>query len=150
MMTHPSDSAEQREAEPELIEALSRELGISLAPAILPLGNGAQVAVDGLNLEARVACEVYAHIGETKGAQRHKIARDILKLLAVERIRGGGQWRKMLCFADGATAQCLLGRSWLAEVCRTLDIEIHVLPLSSELRAKILAAQRRQVMVNPT
>lgn len=118
--------------------------------AILPLGNGAQVAVDGLNLEARVACEVYAHIGETKGAQSHKIARDILKLLAVEHIRGGGQWRKVLCFADGATAQCLLGRSWLAEVCRTLDVEIHVLPLSSELQAKILAAQRRQVMVNPT
>jgi hypothetical protein len=103
MVDHASDSREQREAEVFLIDGLSRELGMPLVSARIPLEGGTHVVVDGFNPEPRVVCEAYAHIGSVKGAQLHKIARDILKLFAVEQFLGG-EWRKILCFADDAAA----------------------------------------------
>ena len=59
-----------------------------------------------------------------------------------------GKWRKILCFADKAAAQCVCGHSWLATVCRDLGIEIKVFSLPADLHATIVAAQQRQVMMN--
>lgn len=110
MIVHSSDSSEQQRAESVLLENLSRELGISLAPERITVGDGVHIIVDGFNREARIFCEVSAHIGSTKGAQRHKIARDILKMIMAEESLGG-DWRKILCFADDNAAQFFRGRS---------------------------------------
>jgi hypothetical protein len=62
--------------------------------------------VDGFNEAARVLCEAYAHLGKTKGDQPAKLAKDILKLLTVERV-SRGTWRKVLCLVDEEAAACL-------------------------------------------
>lgn len=147
MPKHLSDSSEQREAELALLEALASDLGYALRPAVLPLKNGVSVNVDGFNEEARTLCEVYAHIGKAKGAQPAKLAKDILKLLTLERTLGG-EWRKVLCLGDMRAASCLQGRSWLAAAVLELSVEVRVVELPAELRARVEAAQRRQVMVN--
>lgn len=142
-----SDSSEQREAELALLAALSAELGHPLVPTVVPLKNGASVDLDGFNEDARILCEVYAHIGKTKGAQPAKLAKDILKLLSVERVLGG-EWRKVVCLADSQAGSCLRGRSWLAAAVVDFGVEVRIVALSAELREKVSAAQRRQVMVN--
>lgn len=146
-MRHKSDSYVQSSVEVELIRLLSTRERVVLAPATLTLRNGATVRIDGVNVKARVLCEVYAHIGKTRGSQPGKIAKDILKLVAVEKSRGR-RYRKIICFADKAAAACVLGKSWLAEVARDLRVEVISLELTAQTATSIRAAQERQVMVN--
>jgi hypothetical protein len=143
MMPHLSDSGEQRRAESELINQLSLALGVELKSEPIELGEGVRIAVDGFNREHQVLCEVYAHIGPTRGGQPDKIATDILKMIAAEK-RLHGRWRKILCFADPDAARCLCGRSWLAAVCRDFRVEIKILTLPADLHAAVVAAQQRQ------
>lgn len=147
MQGHPSDSADQQEAEALLLAGLSEALGVELAPQTLSMGESARVELDGCSEDRTILAELYAHIGETKGAQRHKIAKDILKLVAVEAERGQ-RCRKILGFADESAARYLRGRSWLAAVVQALEVEIHIIDLPSEWRNRLLRAQARQVMVN--
>jgi len=147
-MPHRSDSGEQRLAELELVHQLSVDLGVPLESAKgVALGNGIQIVPDGFNRDYRILCEAYAHIGFLKGGQLHKIARDILKMLAAEK-RLRGKWRKILCFADEDAAQCVRCRSWLAAVCRDLGVEVKVFSLPVDLHTAVVVAQQRQVMVN--
>jgi hypothetical protein len=147
LMSHQSDSGEQREAECYMLSALSERVGFPLQPEVVFLEPGVHVALDGFNAQHRVLCEIFAHIGRTRGAQNHKIARDILKLEAVEKALGG-EWRKILCFADDQARQALTNNSWLAAVARKLRIEPLIVPLSESLQARVAGAQRRQRMVN--
>jgi hypothetical protein len=147
-MAHLSDSSEQNRAESELVRQLAADLGVSLQPMPIELQEGVRVNIDGYNQEHRILCEVYAHIGHTRGGQPHKIAKDILKLIAVEK-RHPGPWQKILCFADQAAAQCVSGSSWLATVCSDFGIVVRVFSLPPDLHEAVAAAQRRQVMVNP-
>ena len=149
MLPHLSDSGEQRRAEGELVRQLSVDLGVPLETSRIDLGKGAHIVADGFNRDHRILCEAYAHIGLTRGSQSHKIARDILKMLAAEK-RLDGQWRKILCFADRSAAQCVCGRSWLAAVCSDLGVAVKVFSLPADLHAAVVAAQKRQVMVNPS
>lgn len=148
-MPHLSDSGEQMQAEHELVHQLSVALGVPLESTQIDLGEGVQLAVDGFNREHRILCEVYAHIGLTRGSQPHKIAKDILKMLAAEK-RLQGTWSKILCFADKAAAQCVCGRSWLAIACSDFGVKIKVFSLPADLHEAVVAAQQRQVMVNPS
>lgn len=148
-MPHLSDSEEQRRAEHDLVHQLSAVLGVPLESTTIELEKGVQINLDGFNREHRLLCEVYSHIGPTRGGQPHKIARDILKMLAAEKRLQGG-WRKILCFADKAAAQCVSGRTWLATACSDFGIEVKVLQLPTDLHAAVVAAQKRQVMVNPS
>ena len=147
-MAHLSDSSEQNKAEGELIRQLSADLGVALQPMPIELEKGVRVNIDGFNQEHRILCEVYAHIGKTRGGQPHKIAKDILKLIAVEK-RHPGPWQKILCFADQVASQCVSG-SWLATVCRDFGVTVRVFSLPPDLHEAVVAAQRRQVMVNPS
>jgi hypothetical protein len=91
----------------------------------------------------------YAHTGKLKGAQLHKVKGDILKLILLER-KPGGEWRKILCFADDSAAATARGKSWIAEAVREFGIEVIVAPLPGALAERVATAQRRQRMVNPT
>jgi hypothetical protein len=149
MAKHLSDSDEQRQAELALIAALSLKLGYRLAPTPMRTGDGVTVRVDGVNLEHSTICEAYAHIGKTKGGQPAKLAKDILKLLAVERANGG-TWRKIICLADADAVSCLRGRSWLAAAVTTFGIQVEVVELPAAIRQQVVEAQRRQIMINPS
>jgi hypothetical protein len=103
--------------------------------------------VDGINRECRFICEVYSRIGRLQAAQVEKVASDVLKLGVLERALGG-VWRKAMCFADDTAANVLRNRSWLARAARESGVEVIIVPLPEDVRAMVLAAQERQVMVN--
>ena len=146
-MRHKSDSYVQSSAEAEIARRLSKRERISLAPAKLTLRNGATVNIDGFDPKAHVLCEIYAHVGKTRGSQPGKIAKDILKLVAAEKSLGR-KYRKIICFADKLAAACVLGKSWLAEVARALEVEVIPIELPPKTTASIRVAQELQAMVN--
>ena len=144
---HASDSREQQQAENSIRALLVKEVGCPLAEETLSLGNGVMVKIDGVNHQRRVLCEIYSRIGKLKGSQPDKLASDMLKLLTVERVLGGN-WRKVICFADSQAAKYVQGKSWLALTARQAEFDIVVVELSASERHLISAAQQRQVMVN--
>ncbi|MDI6616523.1 MAG: hypothetical protein QME27_07395 [Syntrophaceae bacterium] len=147
MNDHPSDSLVQETAEVELLRLLSKKLGYVLVPHKIKLNQKSSIQIDGFSCEGRILCEVYAHIGALRGGQPDKIAADILKL-NLSANRKGGQWRKILLFADETACRHLRGASWLAEACSDSGIEIEVADINQDMKEKIATAQQRQKMVN--
>lgn len=148
MNKHLSDSSEQQTAEAYMLKSLEEVLELNFDHnAVLPIEVGVKPdAIDPVN---KVVVEIYARVGEVKGGQRKKIKGDILKLALIGKNLGEG-WRKILCFASDEAAKYVQGKSWVAEAARVFEVEIHVTPLPSEQENKVIAAQRRQRMVNPT
>jgi len=96
---HPSASIVQQDVELVLLQALARKLGYDLEPHNIKLNENSSIQIDGFSADGRILCEVYAHVGTLRGGQPDKIAADVLKLnLAAG--RKGGQWRKILLFAQ--------------------------------------------------
>lgn len=147
MERHASDSLEQQQAEAFMLKSLAETLHLNFNKETkLPIDTGVQP--DAIDPSKKVIVEVYAHLGEIKGAQLHKVKGDILKLIFIEE-KLGEKWRKILCFADEAAAKYARGGSWVAAAVRTFDIEVQVVNLSEEQLNRVKSAQRRQRMVNP-
>ena len=147
MEKHASDSSEQQQAEAFILESLADALDLSFDEETkLPLEIGMQP--DAIDLNKKVVVEVYAHVGELRGAQLHKVKGDILKLIFIEK-KLGEDWRKILCFADEAAAKYVRGRSWVADAVRIFGIEVHVMNLPEQQLSRVQSAQKRQRMVNP-
>lgn len=148
MSKHQSDSTEQQTAQEYMLNALERDLGICFNPeARLP--NEVGVQPDAIDPDNKVVVEAYARIGKVKGAQLHKIKGDILKLALIEKKIGPG-WRKIMCFASDEAAEYVRGMSWVAEAARVFGVEIHVVNLPLDQREKVVSAQKRQRMINPS
>jgi len=147
MARHPSDSSDQLDAEIELIQKVAVRLGCFLKNKALSVGSKQPLQIDGYSESPRVLCEAYARIGVLKPAQSQKVSADILKMLFVEK-KLGGQWKKVLAFADEITAKPFLSGSWHAKVVDLFGIEVMVVSLEPETRKNILEAQRRQNMKN--
>jgi len=148
MSKHQSDSSEQKAAESVMLATLESQRGLKFDPnAKLPISVGVQP--DAIDPENRVVVEVYARLGQLKGAQLHKVKGDILKLALIgEHI--GSEWQRILCFASKEAAKYVTGKSWAAEATRVFGVEIVVVPLSEEHQSIVVQAQGRQRMVNPT
>lgn len=145
MLKHASDASVQIAAEATILAALSKAIGIPFTQGVtLPVG-AAHVRPDGVGTDESVFVEVFAHIGKLKGGQQHKVSTDALRLLAIRGLRPNA--RLILAFADDAAAASVSG--WRAETLKANGIEIHVVSLSAEERAKIEAAQAKQKMINP-
>jgi hypothetical protein len=145
---HQSDSAEQRMAEPLILAGVARELGaIRLTPMTLTLEGGARVDVDGADEDQTTFVEIFARQGRLKGAQFHKVARDALKLITIARARPGATLA--IGFGSPEAAACVTGNSWLSEALKTWGVHVIVVDLDEAVRDSILAAQARQIMVNP-
>lgn len=139
----PGDSAEQREAETVMIRLLSESIGVELAPEHIELPEGGRLQLDGFSREPCIACEAWAHQGDAKAAQKDKVSKDVLKLVFVRDLLKTDV-RSILLFSDEAAATFLRAKSWRAQAIRSLGIEIHVVELPPDLRAKVVAAQKRQ------
>lgn len=147
---HKSDSLEQRTAEDLVRDWLSAELKAPLSHGAVTLQNSnCSVQIDGYNEEAKVACEIYCRVGALKGSQPDKIASDILKLMLVEKDKGG-TWTKIICFVDEEAANVLNKKSWLSEIARQTGVQCRIAPIEEAAKQKILAAQGRQKMINIT
>lgn len=145
-MSHQSDSAAQRMAEPLILAGASQQLGVKLEPTTLTLAGGARVDVDGVDADRRTFVEVFARQGALKGAQFHKVARDALKLITVGREYEAPTLA--IAFGSSEAAACVSGQSWLSEALTTWDIKVVVVELDDAVRDEVLAAQARQIMVN--
>lgn len=76
----PGSSSEQRNAEAVMLELLGGELGLTLRPARFALRSGERLEVDGVDSNQSVLVECWAHQGEAKPAQKHKVLADAFKL----------------------------------------------------------------------
>ena len=141
----PGDSSEQRKAERWMLSQLADKLGVSLQPKVIHLERGSYLEVDGYcpDLPRPILCEVWAHIGRPKSAQKHKVMCDALKLLFAKR-RLGVEARCMLVFGDEQAAAFFEGTSWMAECLEDAGIETMVIPMGQELADTVGEAQKRQ------
>jgi hypothetical protein len=148
-MSFNSDSEAQRRAESLILNAVALEVGVALRPRRLELANDAVVDVDGVADDESVLVEIFAHQGQLKGGQRHKIAGDALKLTTIARERTAPP-RLILAFGDPDILRFFKGKSWLAAAINAWGIKIVVAELDVAARDEIRVAQARQVMVNPS
>lgn len=143
MSENLSSSAVQNRAEGLILDALSRSRGWDLRQdTVLP--NCPEVRPDGVDLDNRVICEVYARIGKLPPGPQRKLAKDILKLKRMNR-KAGGDFTLVMAFASNQAAAYLRNSGWVADEVRHFGIEVVVIDLPQEEREKILAAQSRQV-----
>lgn len=137
------DSAEQRRAETDVLNLLSRRIGVPLVPQKIALSEKTHVEVDGVSDDPPILAEVWAHQGPLRGGQPNKVMVDALKMLYVEAATGR-PYRKIFCFTDEAARKPFLGRSWRAAALAHYGIELLVIQISDELRDLIIRAQTRQ------
>jgi hypothetical protein len=143
MQPHLSDSAVQREVEPVCLQLVSDTLKVPLAPDDVRLDDGTLLRLDGVNRPARVLCEVFAHVGKMLDGQEKKLAKDMLKLLAVENALGG-EWRKIICIVDEPARRFLARKSWCACVVRQFRFELMMPALEDDLRLQLKTVQDQQ------
>ena len=90
MRRHPGDSAEQRKTGEWLRERASEELGVPLREHRISLERGWYLELDGFCESPPILCEIWAHVGRPKSAQKNKVMKDALKLLfARKRLKSG-------------------------------------------------------------
>jgi hypothetical protein len=143
-----SDSAVQRRAEADIIAALAAEEGLRFIekPGRIALTGDVWVEVDARTDDGSVFVEAYARQGLLKGAQLKKIGQDVLKLALLKREAEYTNARAIIAFASDEARDSV--RGWLRRAAESFDIELRVVSISSSLRAEILSAQGRQLMVN--
>jgi hypothetical protein len=140
---HPSDSTEQRLAHKEILSLINQSYKLNLVVNTLYLAD-ISFQIDGYSEEPPILCEIYSRIGPMKVAQHNKIAKDILKMLLIEKM-GGKQYRKIIAFADEEAAQPFIdSESWYSKLKDNFNIEILIVDIPSELKASLINAQKRQ------
>jgi hypothetical protein len=137
------DSQIQRDAETEVLAQLSAKLGVSLVPERIVLSDGSRAEIDGASQDPPIIAEIWAHQGPPKSAQRNKVLADALKLAFVAADTGIA-YRKLLVFTDAEAAKPFAAKSWFAGALRHYRVDIEVVDIPTDLRAKIIAAQERQ------
>ncbi|MHB0958791.1 MAG: hypothetical protein ACYC0X_15400 [Pirellulaceae bacterium] len=125
------------------MQFVSDTLKVPLAPDDVRLEDGTLFRVDGVNRTERVLCEIFAHVGKMLDGQEKKLAKDMLKLLAVENSLRG-DWRKIICIVDGPAREFLAGKSWCACVVRQFRFEVLMTALDEGLRLQLKTVQRQQ------
>ena len=94
--------------------------------------------------DSPVLCEIYSRIGKMKVAQHNKTAKDILKMLLIEKL-SGKQFRKIIVFAIKEAAQPFNeGESWYSKLKDKFSIEIIIIKIPETLGTSLTEAQKRQ------
>ena len=137
------DSAEQRKAGDWLLQQISERLGVPLTSKRIPLDGGSYVELDGFSESPTVLCEIWAHIGPPKGAQKNKVMTDAMRLTFV-RQRLGGDAKCVLVFADSDAAAPFQRGTWMAECLSHFGITVEVVSMPEPMRDRVLKAQARQ------
>lgn len=126
-----------------MLRLFGERLGVLLAKRKFALPEGGWLEVDGANDLPPILCEAWAHQGQAKSAQKHKLMTDAVKLLYVSKFMPSPP-RLILLFADEAAAAHLRGKSWMGQMLKGNGIEIEVVTLPADVRDSIRAAQVRQ------
>ncbi|MFC2119890.1 hypothetical protein ACFLQ4_02345 [Bacteroidota bacterium] len=140
---HPSASSEQQLAHKEILALLNQTHNLNLSSKKI-LIDDTLFQIDGYSEEPLILCEIYSRIGKMKVAQHNKIAKDILKMLLIEKMEGK-QYRKIISFADEEAAQPFLkSEAWYSKLKENFNIEIIIVHIPDELRNNLIQAQKRQ------
>lgn len=145
-----SSSLEQQRAEDEIFYMVEEWLGckVSRNPKVKMCKNDSvHIEPDFYSEEHSIIGEIFAHIGGNKKGQSTKIAKDLLKMLLIEKDQCKS-FRKIIVVCDEQEEKTLSGKSALAESIRQFGIELKRVDISDELRDTIIFAQSRQVMIN--
>ncbi|MQA00932.1 MAG: hypothetical protein GEU80_16700 [Dehalococcoidia bacterium] len=108
---------------------------------------GGWIEVDAAAEEPPILCEVWAHQGPPKSAQKAKVMTDAMKLLFARSTLPEAQrerCRLLLVLADPAAAAHFQDKSWMAGALTSQGIEVIVVDLPQDVREQIRDAQRRQ------
>lgn len=140
---HDSRSDEQRRAEDVVLDALQKRPDFdSRFERRKPLKLGdSTVYVDGYLSEPETLVEVYAHVGRLKGGQFGKVARDALKLLALQH-HAHPDARLMLAFVSKEAVP--RRKTWLHNAIVRAGIECVSVDVSADVIAELQNAQKRQ------
>lgn len=149
--THNSSSDVQQMAEKELLANFEAKHKVKKSSFVF--SNEFPVKIDGIyeNTDRKfLLVEVYAHQGNLKAAQTHKICTDILKLITAQKIlvQNGLKAELYILLACEEAERHLKGQSWHSAVVKHFDIRIEVGQLSLQTIERIKQAQTRQKMVN--
>lgn len=145
---HPGNALVQMRAEAEIIDALAdaRRIKLVKKPPKIELAGGVHIEVDAATLDEGIVVEAYAHQGTLKGGQRKKIAQDVLKLALLKAQPGRTGTTAIIVFASQDAHDSISG--WVLQAAKTFDVNLAVVDIPDTLRADILRAQTRQVMVS--
>lgn len=146
--TSKSKSDEQQEAETTIGKRVEAEFPCALKRnERVFLTDEVCIVPDLYSEKDRIVGEIFAHIGNLKVGQKHKISQDILKMLLLEKMKGV-KYRKIIFILDDKIEEYLKGKSFIAESIRQFGIEIRKINVSDTDYKKIINAQKRQVMIN--
>jgi hypothetical protein len=141
------DSAEQRRAEGLMLDLLEQQLRCRLErPWRRSLQCGGRLEVDGGtdHPDNPLLVEAWAHQGPPKSAQTAKVASDAFKLSFAATLLARRP-RLVLLFSDEeAAAPFRSPGRWSSAAIQQAGIEVVIVELLDEERAKIREAQRRQ------
>ncbi len=142
-----SNSTEQQMAERILFEKVRQWLNQDIrANEKIPIG-ATFMQPDFYSRKNAIIGEIFSHIGKPKKAQDNKIANDILKMLLLEKLEHK-IYRKIIVVCDEKERMHLEGSSVLSECIHQFGIEIKLIEIDDDLRNMLIAAQKRQRMVN--
>ena len=138
----------QTDAETEIVASLARRrrIGLKQQPGRIALQGAVFIEVDAATENCSIVVEAYARQGRLKGAQLKKVAQDILKLALLKREPKREHTQAIIAFASQEAHDSISG--WVRQAATSFGVELVVVPISEELREKIVKAQGRQVMVN--
>jgi hypothetical protein len=128
-----------------MLGLLGQRLGVVLAPTRIAVPSGVRVEVDGSDSERTVLVECWAHQGPPKGGQKHKVLTDALKLSWIAQTIYPRP-ELILCMSDPAATAPFrpAARSWAAQALIDLRIDIEVVELPTDMRHRVIEAQKRQ------
>lgn len=146
MLRHPGDSVAQRSAEAVALTLVSQQLGVPLSKRRVPMLDGGWLEVDAVSDAPPILCEIWAHQGSPKPAQKAKVMTDAMKLLYARSLMSDAldDCRMLLVFADPLAAAHFRGRSWMAAALRAAGIETVVVQLPDDVRLAVARAQEQQ------
>ena len=142
-----SNSFEQQMAEQIIFEKVQNWLNKNLKENAKILVGKTYMQPDFYSKEDGIIGEIFAHIGKSKKGQDNKIANDILKMFLLEKLEKR-TYRKIIVVCDEQEMKKITGTSVLAECIRQFDIEVKMINIETDLRTMLIAAQKRQRMIN--
>lgn len=141
----PSDV--HREAEQSMFKVIKESLGVELENNAQISVGSAYIQPDFYSEDDHIIGEIFAHIGKPKAGQDRKVAKDILKMLLLEK-ETGDAYKKMIVVCDEEQEKKLKGVSWIAECIRQFEIEVEMIDIDPDLRDKLKVQQEQQRKVN--
>lgn len=142
--TYKSSSAEQQEAEKEMLRNFERDR--KLTPCEPTFSNDFSVKIDGTyknDNKQWIFIEVYARQGTLKSGHYRKVCTDMLKLITAEQFLGE-KTEKYILFGSEEAKSCFENNSWHNKAAKKFGINLEIGKLSDDTKKKLRTAQIRQ------